>query len=151
MTVALLFLDPILLFFGASPDTLPYAREYMQVILAGNLVTHIYMGLNEVLRASGYPQKAMAATLTAVIVNCGLDALFIMGFGWGIRGAALATITAQIIALGFELHHFSRRKKFFAFPERNIRTETSNREGNAGNRVISVFDEFVCLFCGDPD
>ena len=95
MTVALLFLDPILLFFGASPDTLPYAREYMQVILAGNLVTHIYMGLNEVLRASGYPQKAMAATLTAVIVNCGLDALFILGFGWGIRGAALATIAAQ--------------------------------------------------------
>ena len=115
MTVALLFLDPILLFFGASPDTLPYAREYMQVILAGNLVTHIYMGLNEVLRASGYPQKAMAATLTAVIVNCGLDALFIMGFGWGIRGAALATITAQIIALGFELHHFSRKKSFLQF------------------------------------
>ena len=115
MTVALLFLDPILLFFGASPDTLPYAREYMQVILAGNLVTHIYMGLNEVLRASGYPQKAMAATLTAVIVNCGLDALFIMGFGWGIRGAALATITAQIIALGFELHHFSREKSFLHF------------------------------------
>ena len=115
MTVALLFLDPILLFFGASPDTLPYAREYMQVILAGNLVTHIYMGLNEVLRASGYPQKAMAATLTAVIVNCGLDALFIMGFGWGIRGAALATITAQIIALGFELHHFSRKKSFLHF------------------------------------
>ena len=115
MTVALLFLDPILLFFGASPDTLPYAREYMQVILAGNLVTHIYMGLNEVLRASGYPQKAMAATLTAVIVNCGLDALFIMGFGWGIRGAALATITAQIIALGFELHHFFRKKSFLHF------------------------------------
>ncbi|MFR7809938.1 MAG: MATE family efflux transporter [Butyricimonas faecihominis] len=115
MTVALLFLDPILLFFGASPDTLPYAREYMQVILAGNLVTHIYMGLNEVLRASGYPQKAMAATLTAVIVNCGLDALFILGFGWGIRGAALATIAAQVIALGFEIHHFSRRKSFLHF------------------------------------
>ena len=115
MTVALLFLDPILLFFGASPDTLPYAREYMQVILAGNLVTHIYMGLNEVLRASGYPQKAMAATLTAVIVNCGLDALFILGFGWGIRGAALATIAAQVIALGFEIHHFSRKKSFLHF------------------------------------
>ena len=115
MTVALLFLDPILLFFGASPDTLPYAREYMQVILAGNLVTHIYMGLNEVLRASGYPQKAMAATLTAVIVNCGLDALFILGFGWGIRGAAWATIAAQVIALEFEIHHFSRKKSFLHF------------------------------------
>lgn len=89
MTIALLFLDPILLFFGASQDTLPYAREYMQVILAGNLVTHIYMGLNEVLRASGYPQKAMAATLTAVIVNCGLDGLVYSWFGWGIRVRAL--------------------------------------------------------------
>lgn len=115
MTVALLFLDPILIFFGASQDTLPYAREYMQVILAGNLVTHIYMGLNEVLRASGYPQKAMAATLTAVIVNCGLDALFILGFGWGIQGAALATIAAQVIALSFELHHFTRKKSFLHF------------------------------------
>ncbi len=101
MTVALLFLDPILLFFGASPDTLPYAREYMQVILAGNLVTHIYMGLNEVLRASGYPQKAMAATLTAVIVNCGLDALFIIrGFGWGIRGRHWQLLPHRLSLLG---------------------------------------------------
>lgn len=115
MTVALIFLDPILLFFGASPDTLPYAREYMEVILAGNLITHIYMGLNEVLRASGYPQKAMIATLMAVIVNCVLDALFIFVFEWGIRGAALATIAAQAISLGWELYHFSSKKSFLHF------------------------------------
>lgn len=115
MTIALLFLDPILLFFGASPDTLPYAREYMQVILAGNLVTHIYMGLNEVLRASGYPKKAMIATLMAVIVNCALDALFILVFKWGIRGAALATISAQVISLAWELYHFSNKKSFLHF------------------------------------
>ena len=115
MTVALICLDPILLFFGASPDTLPYAREYMEVILAGNLITHIYMGLNEVLRASGYPQKAMIATLMAVIVNCVLDALFIFVFEWGIRGAALATIAAQAISLGWELYHFSSKKSFLHF------------------------------------
>lgn len=115
MTVALIFLDPILLFFGASPDTLPYAREYMEVILAGNLITHIYMGLNEVLRASGYPQKAMIATLMAVIVNCVLDAVFIFVFEWGIRGAALATIAAQAISLGWELYHFSSKKSFLHF------------------------------------
>lgn len=115
MTVALVFLNPILLFFGASPDTLPYAREYMEVILAGNLITHIYMGLNEVLRASGYPQKAMIATLMAVIVNCVLDALFIFVFEWGIRGAALATIAAQAISLGWELYHFSSKKSFLHF------------------------------------
>ena len=119
MTLALIFLDPILLFFGASADTLPYAREYMQVILGGNLVTHIYMGLNEVLRASGYPRKAMTATLMAVIVNCALDALFIFGFGWGIRGAALATIAAQVIALGWVLYHFLDKRNFLHF-ERGI-------------------------------
>lgn len=119
MTLALMFLDPILLFFGASADTLSYAREYMQVILGGNLVTHIYMGLNEVLRASGYPRKAMTATLMAVIVNCVLDALFIFGFGWGIRGAALATIAAQVIALGWVLYHFLDKRSFLHF-ERGI-------------------------------
>ncbi|WP_018337498.1 MATE family efflux transporter [Butyricimonas synergistica] len=115
MTVALVFLNPILLFFGASPDTLPYAREYMEVILAGNLITHIYMGLNEVLRASGYPRKAMTATLMAVIVNCVLDALFILVFEWGIRGAALATIMAQVISLSWQLHHFFDKKSFLHF------------------------------------
>lgn len=88
MTIALLFLDPILLFFGASPDTLPYAREYMQVILAGNLVTHIYMGLNEVLRASGYPQKAMAATLTAVIVELWVGCFVYFRFRLGNPGCS---------------------------------------------------------------
>ena len=115
MTVALVFLNPILLFFGASPDTLPYAREYMEVILAGNLITHIYMGLIEVLRASGYPRKAMTATLMAVIVNCVLDALFILVFEWGIRGAALATIMAQVISLSWQLHHFFDKKSFLHF------------------------------------
>lgn len=113
--LTLFFLKPILLFFGASPDTLPYAREYMQVILAGNLITHIYMGLNEVMRASGYPKKAMTATLMAVILNCGLDALFIFGFGWGIKGAALATICAQVIALSWQLYHFSRKESYLHF------------------------------------
>ena len=77
MTVCLIFLDPILYFFGASADTLPYARDYMKVILYGNLITHIYMGLNEVMRASGYPQRAMMATLFAVLINGVLNALFI--------------------------------------------------------------------------
>lgn len=118
MTLALIFLDPVLLFFGASADTLPYAREYMQVILAGNLITHIYMGLNEVLRASGYPQKAMSATLMTVIVNCLLDALFIFVFNWGIRGAALATVVAQVIALSWEIYHFASPKSFLHFERR---------------------------------
>ena len=100
MSVCLIFLDPILIFFGASADTLPYARDYMKVILYGNLITHIYMGLNEVMRASGYPQRAMAATLFAVIINGIFNALFIFVLDMGIMGAALGTICAQFMAIG---------------------------------------------------
>ena len=115
MTVCLIFLDQILYFFGASADTLPYARDYMMVILYGNLITHIYMGLNEVLRASGYPQRAMMATLFAVLINGVLKALFIFVLDLGIMGAALGTICAQFFDLLGVLYHFSSPKSFFRF------------------------------------
>ena len=97
--VSLLFLDPILYFFGASDNTIAYAREYMQIILLGNVVTHLYLGLNSVIRSSGHPRQAMAATIVTVVLNAILDPLFIFGFGWGIRGAAIATILAQVVSL----------------------------------------------------
>lgn len=86
-----------------------YAREFMQVILLGNVVTHLYLGLNAVLRASGHPQKAMMATITTVIINVLLAPLFIFVFDWGIRGAATATVCAQLIALVWQLHLFCRK------------------------------------------
>ena len=101
--LTLLFLDPILYFFGASADTIGYARDYMQIILAGNIITHMYLGLNAVLRAAGHPQKAMYATINTVIINTILDPIFIYGFDWGIRGAAIATIIAQVISLIWQL------------------------------------------------
>ena len=97
--ITLMFLDPILYFFGASADTIGYARDYMLIILAGNVFSHMYFGLNAVLRASGHPQKAMYATINTVIINTLLDPLFIYVFDWGIRGAAIATIIAQVISL----------------------------------------------------
>ena len=97
--VSLLFLDPILYFFGASPDTIGYARDFMQVILLGNIFTHMYLGLNAVLRAAGHPQKAMYATINTVIINIILAPIFIYIFKWGIRGAAIATVIAQIVSL----------------------------------------------------
>ncbi|MFA5443656.1 MAG: MATE family efflux transporter [Bacteroidales bacterium] len=113
--IALIFLKPTLLFFGASEQTLPYAREYMQIILLGNVITHVYHGLNDNLRASGYPKKAMLATLTAVVTNLILDPLFIFGFNWGIRGAALATVLAQAIALSILLNHYSKKDSLLHF------------------------------------
>ena len=113
--VVMPFLDPILYFFGGSDDTVPYARDYMEIILIGNAVTHLYLGLNSVLRSSGHPQKAMYATVATVVINTILDPLFIYGFGWGIRGAAIATILAQIIALLWQFKLFSNRNEFLPF------------------------------------
>lgn len=113
--VFLCFLDPVLYFFGASEQTLPYARDYMQVILLGNVVTHLYLGLNAILRSSGNPQKAMYATIATVIVNTALNPLFIFAFGWGIKGSAIATVLAQVLSLAWQIHFFSRKTSFMHF------------------------------------
>ena len=109
------FLDPILYFFGGSDETVGYARDYMYIILLGNTITHLYLGLNAVLRSSGHPQKAMYATIATVIINTILDPVFIYGFGWGIRGAAIATIVAQIISLMWQLWIFSSKEELLHF------------------------------------
>ena len=111
MLVCLVFLDPILLFFGASDVTLPYAREFMTVILLGNMVTHMYFGMNAVLRAAGKPRHAMYATLFTVGMNILLVIAFVWWFRWGIRGAALATITSQSMALCWQMWLFSNPKE----------------------------------------
>jgi len=111
MVVSLVFLDPILRFFGASEVTLPYAREFMVVILLGNMVTHMYFGMNAVLRAAGKPRHAMYATLFTVACNIVLVVAFVWWLRWGIRGAALATITSQTLALCWQMHLFSDKKE----------------------------------------
>lgn len=120
-TVAcLLFLKPILLFFGASEQTLPYAFEYMQVILLGNIITHLYHGLNSVLRASGHPNEAMIATIITVLANIFLDWLFIYPLGMGIRGAAIATVVAQTLPLIYLFKIFSNQKELVHFDKKDF-------------------------------
>lgn len=113
--IVMAFLDPILYFFGGSDETVGYALDYMYIILLGNTITHLYLGLNAVLRSSGHPQKAMYATIATVIINTILDPVFIYGFGWGIRGAAIATIVAQIISLMWQLWIFSSKEELLHF------------------------------------
>ena len=113
--ITLACLNPILYFFGASEVTLPYARDYMVTILLGNVVTHMYLGLNSVLRSAGHPQMAMAATILTVIVNTVLDPLFIYTFNMGIRGAAVATILAQIISLTWLVKIFMNKNEMLHF------------------------------------
>ncbi|MBN2481973.1 MAG: MATE family efflux transporter [Bacteroidales bacterium] len=110
--VVLLFLDPILYFFGASPQTLPYAHDYMVVISLGNVITHMYLGLNALLRSSGNPRKAMYATIFSVIINIVFTPFFIFVLGWGIRGAAIATVLAQASMLMWQIRFFSNKDYF---------------------------------------
>lgn len=113
--VFLLFLDPILYFFGASENTISYARDYMQIILYGNVITHMYLGLNAVLRSSGFPKQAMYATLASVVINCILNPILIFGFDWGIKGSAWATVISQVISLTGQMIHFSSSKQLLHF------------------------------------
>ena len=115
MAFGLLYLDELLYFFGASDQTLPYAREYMRIILYGNVITHLFHGLNCMLRVAGYPNKAMNITIIAVVLNAILDAVFILWLKWGIAGSAWATVIAQMLAVVVQWIHFSDVKSFLRF------------------------------------
>ena len=115
MAVGLYWLDPILYAFGASDVTITYAREYMEVILWGNILTHIYYGLNSMLRSIGHPKIAMYATIVAVVVNIILDPIFIFVLDMGVRGAALATMISQLVSVVIELVIFLNPKEVIYF------------------------------------
>ena len=118
MALMLTFLDEILLLFSggrASAETLQYAREFMQIILLGNVTMHLYLGMNDMIRSSGNPRKSMAIMLTSVAVNLMLNPLFIFKFGWGIRGSAAATVISQFIAFLIALSHFCSKSSFLRF------------------------------------
>ncbi len=115
MVLGLIWLDPILFAFGASEDTLLYAHEYMEIILYGNILTHIYFGLNAMLRSAGHPRFSMAATIVAVTVNIILDPIFIFGLDMGVRGAALATVISQAVAVVWQLTKFMDKGELVRF------------------------------------
>ena len=133
MVLSLVFLDPILRFFGASDVTLPYAREFMIVILLGNMITHMYFGMNAVLRAAGKPRHAMYATLFTVGMNILLVVAFVWWFRWGIRGAALATITSQSLALCWQMWLFSDKKELL-----HLRRGIYRLKGELVRNIVSI-------------
>ena len=115
MVVGLYWLDPILYAFGASDETIAYARDYMEIILWGNIITHIYYGLNSMLRSIGHPRISMYATILAVLLNVALDPIFIFVMDMGVRGAALATIISQIVSVIVEMIIFLNPKEVIHF------------------------------------
>ena len=144
--VSLLFLDPILYFFGASDATLPYARDYMITILLGNVITHMYLGLNSVLRSAGHPQKAMAATILTVVINTLLDPLFIYTFHMGIRGAAIATVLAQVISLCWLIKIFCNKEELLHLKRGIYRLKMTLVENIIGIGLAPFFMNLASCF-----
>uniref|UniRef100_UPI003FD7AEEB MATE family efflux transporter n=1 Tax=Alistipes putredinis TaxID=28117 RepID=UPI003FD7AEEB len=119
--VGLLLLDPILCFFGASDATIGYARDFMQIILYGLPVTCTMFGLNHIMRATGYPQKAMLSAVLTVGMNIILAPIFIFWLEWGIRGAAIATVLSQCVGMVWVLSHFRNPKSTVHFRQGTFR------------------------------
>lgn len=113
--LSLIFLDSILQLFGATEALLPYARDFMSVFLYGIPINFVFLGLNNQMRVSGYPQKAMLSSFLTVAVNIALAPIFIFVLGWGMKGVALATVLAQSTGLIWVLSHFVSKKSFLNF------------------------------------
>ncbi|MDO4462217.1 MAG: MATE family efflux transporter [Bacteroidia bacterium] len=146
MIACLTFLDPILMFFGASEETLPYAHDYMQTLLYGNILTHLYLGLNDAIRATGYPKRAMMATLTAVVINILFNYIFILKMNLGIKGAAMGTLCAQFVAFSMNVFHFSRKSTFLRFKRRVFRLRRHYTKSVLGIGMSSFFaNSCACL------
>lgn len=144
--LAFIFLEPILFFFGASEATLPYARDFMQVILLGSPISYVMIGLNNIMRATGYPQKAMLSSMLTVGCNIILAPIFIFVLNWGIQGAALATICSQFIGMLWVLYHFYSPKTYIRFQRHSMRLKRKIM-GNIFAIGMSPFVMNVCACC----
>lgn len=144
--LTLTFLDPILYFFGASEATLPYARDFMEIILLGNVVTHMYLGLNAVLRSAGHPKKAMIATILTVVINTILAPTFIYGLGMGIQGAAIATVLAQIISLCWLLKLFANKEELLYLKKGTFRLRKTLVKNIIGIGLAPFFMNLAACF-----
>lgn len=115
MTLFAIFLDPILRIFGASPNSLPYAHEFLMWVLPAMLLMNLTFSYNNVMRATGYPAKAMYTNLIGAGLNMILAPLFLFGFGWGIRGAAIATDISMLVTAIFVMSHFFNKNSNLRF------------------------------------
>ncbi len=115
ITLFAIFLDPILKVFGASPNSLPYAREFLLWVLPGMVLMNLTFSYNNVMRATGYPGKAMYTNLIGACLNALLAPLFLFGFKWGIKGAAIATDISMVVTAIFVMSHFFRKSSVLHF------------------------------------
>jgi len=115
MILAYAFIDKLLVFFGASPDTLPYARDYMSIVLIGFISFSFVICSNNLIRAEGKPRTAMYSMVIGAVANIILDAVFIFVLDMGVRGVAIATIISQVLSAIFILFFFSSSRSIYSF------------------------------------
>ncbi|MDD2798462.1 MAG: MATE family efflux transporter [Bacteroidales bacterium] len=123
IVLMLTFLDEILTLFGGTPNTIPYAKEYLLILIPGSVFTTLTYSFNNVMRATGYPTKAMNVMITGAIINTVLAPLFIFVFHWGIRGAAVATLISMTTTAVIVIMHFIKKSSFLHFRIENLRLE----------------------------
>jgi putative MATE family efflux protein len=121
----LIFLDPILIFLGATPDVFDYAKQFTTIILIGSVFQFLSFGINNIVRAEGHPKISMATMLFSAGLNTILNPIFIFVFHWGIRGSAIATVTTQILVSGYIIYHFTKGNSNLKLRLKNLRIEKS--------------------------
>lgn len=124
VTALFMFLDPILMRIGATEETFPYAKEFLLYYLPGNIFLVMCFNFNSMMRASGYPKKAMYTMLIGVVANIIIAPIFIFVLEWGIKGAAIATIISMFIGLCFVMYHFMNKNSMLRLRKRNIRLDS---------------------------
>ena len=123
ITLCMLFLKDLLIWFGGSENTIPYAMDYLNIIIPGNILTTLCFGFNSIMRASGYPKKAMYTMIIGAVMNIVLDPIFIFVLDMGMQGAAIATVISMAISTVFVMHHFVSRQSLIRFRKKYLQLD----------------------------
>jgi putative MATE family efflux protein len=119
----LLFLDEILILFGGTPQTIPFAREYLLILIPASVFTTLTYSFSNIMRATGYPTKSMIVMIIGAVMNTILAPLFIFVFDWGIQGAAIATFLSMATTAVVVVHHFFKKSSYLHFHWKNLKLE----------------------------
>ena len=129
----MIWMEDLLLAFGGSEQTIPYAKDYLNIVIPGTILTSLSFGFNAVMRASGYPKKAMFTMLIGAIANVILDPIFIFWLAMGIQGAAIATIISMLLSTAFVMNHFIQKDSIVRF-----HTGTFKLEGHVVWNILTI-------------
>ena len=121
--ISYIFMSDVLQLFGGTARTIKYAEDFMRIIIPGGIFSALSYGFNNIMRASGYPQKAMYTMIICAVLNAVLDAIFIFVFHWGIQGAAFATNISYLVGTVWVLVHFMNPSANIRFQRKNFKLE----------------------------